>query len=168
MDPDVWQGGHSTAMRLTDEPSGGPLPVESGQTMAATAAEIGGERLNKDGDHPTVDSDAWLKHDDYWQRMTYIAVTGRQTAQRPPTRPLPRPHRFRQPSPLRSAVILLLTLALIVLIPLGVVVAQYEAAAHIKLPTSMPNIPGLTRPTAAPTHAPTVTPAKPTATPKKK
>lgn len=133
--------------------------------MAASAAEIGAERLHKDDDHPTVQSEAWLKQDDYWQRTTYIAVTGRHTAQRPPTRPLPRPNRFRRPSPLRSVVILALTLALMALIPIGVLVAQREAAAHIKIPTS---IPGLSQPTATPTHAATTTPVKPTATPKKK
>jgi hypothetical protein len=129
----------------------------------ATAAEIADE-TSDDDDRPTVEHRAWLKKDDYWQRTTYIAVTGRQTAMAPHTRPLPRPHRFRRPSPLRSALVLTLTLALIVLIPLGVIFAQHEAEAHIKLPTS---IPGLTQPTATHTPAPTAT-IKPTATPKKK
>lgn len=163
MDPDAGQGRNVTATELSEEVAGGPLPAESGQPMATTAADISDERLTKSDERPTVESDAWLRQDDYLQRMTYIAVTGRHTAQRPPTRPLPRPHRFRPPSRTRSIVILALTLALIVLIPIGVIVAQREASAKIKLPTS---IPGLTQPT--PTHAPTSTPAKPTATPKKK
>lgn len=165
MDPNVGQGGQVTATRSSEETPGGPLPTESDQPMAESAAEIGAERLNKDEDRPTVQSEAWLTQDDYWQRTTYIAVTGRHTAQRPPTRPLPRPNRFRRSSPLRSVIVLALTLALIVLIPIGVMVAQREAATKIKIPT---NIPGLTQPTVAPTHVPTATPAKPTATPKKK
>jgi hypothetical protein len=68
----------------------------------------------------------------------------------------------------RSVLILALTLALIVVIPLGVVMAQHAAETHIRLPSS---IPGLTQPTA--THTATHTPVptatiRPTATPKPK
>lgn len=116
------------------------------------------------GDSPTVGRQDWLKQDDYWQRTTYTAITGRHSGPPRRTRALPRPRRFRKPAPIRSALALVLTLALIVLIPIGVVLAQREAQAHIKLPTT---IPGLTEPT--PTHTPhptTTATVKPTATPK--
>lgn len=148
---------------------------DAGKRSPVSAAEIGGEqdsdaapeRLISDvGDHPTVAHQSWLKQDDYWQRTTYTAITGRHTRSARPTRPLPRPRRFRRPAPMRSAVVLALTLALIVLIPLGVVIAQREAQAHIQLPSQLPNVPGLTEPTHTP--RPTVTPTvKPTATPTK-
>lgn len=151
---------HSTVQRTA------PATFATRATSALTDTdEIVDEVLDDDDDRPTVEHQAWIKQDDYWQRTTYIAITGRQTASAPHTRPLPRPRRFRRPAPLRSAMILLLTLALIVLIPIGVVLAKQEAESHIKLPTS---IPGLTQPT--PTHIPvaTSTTVKPTATPKKK
>jgi hypothetical protein len=142
------------------------LPAAANEEQADRAAS---EQLGPDmGDRPTVAHQSWLKEDDYWQRTTYTAITGRHTRVARPTRPLPRPRRFRRPSPVRSAVVLALTVALIVLIPLGVVVAQREAQAHIQLPSSLPTIPGLTQPTPTHTPRPTVTPTvKPTATPKK-
>jgi hypothetical protein len=153
---------HLPARQLDIAPA---LPRGAASTREpVTAAEIADETLDDDDERPTVETQAWLKKDDYWQRTTYIAVTGRQTAAAPHTRPLPRPHRFRRPSPLRSTLILTLTLALIVLIPLGVIFAQHEAEIHIKLPTS---IPGLTQPAATHTPAPSAT-ARPTTTPKKK
>jgi len=148
---------------------------DAGKRSPASAAQISGEQssaaaadrlISEAGDHPTVAHQSWLKQDDYWQRTTYTAITGRHTRSAQPTRPLPRPRRFRRPSPMRSAVVLALTLALIVLIPLGVVVAQREAQAHIQLPSQLPNIPGLAepthtpRPTVSPTVKPTTTPAK--------
>lgn len=160
----------------TSTPQVGAAPFATGsrpQTEATsdglthghmTLEEIADELPPDADERPTVEHQAWLKQDDYWKRTTYIAVTGRQTAAAPHTRPLPRPHRFRRRSPVRSVLILALTLALIVLIPVGVVVAQREAATHIKLPTS---IPGLSQPTPTLTPAPTAT-TKPTATPKKK
>lgn len=140
------------------------LPSAVNEEQPGDAAS---ERLDPslDDERPTVEHRSWLKQDDYWQRTTYTAITGRHTRAARPTRPLPRPRRFRRPSPVRSAIVLALTLALIVLIPLGVVVAQREAQAHIQLPSS---IPGLTEPTPTHTPRPTVTPTvKPTATPKK-
>ena len=148
--------------------------ADTGSRPPMSAAEIGGERLGErpgetagaqSGDRPTVGRQDWLKQDDYWQRTTYIAVTGRHSRLPNRTRALPRPRRFRKPTPLRSALALALTLALIVLIPMGVVMAQREAQTHIKLPTS---IPGLTEPTPTHTPHPTVTATvKPTTTPRK-
>lgn len=173
MDSNAGQGeqirtAHNSAAPLTTEshPYAGAIsegPARDHMTYGS-AAEIADELPPDADDRPTVETRAWLKQDDYWKRTTYIAVTGRQTAAAPGTRPLPRPQRFRQRSLVRSLLILTLTLALIVLIPIGVVVAQREASAHIKLPK---NIPGLTQPTPTLTPAPTAT-TKPTATPKKK
>jgi hypothetical protein len=168
MDSDIGQGEHVSATRTTYAPADGAWSGDVGASVMTSAAEISAERLDGDAERPTVESAAWLKQDDYWKRTTYIAVTGRQTAAAPHTRPLPRPRRFRRPSHIRSMLVLALMLALIVLIPVGVVVAQREASARIKLPTSIPAIPGFSQPTVAPTHAPTTTPVKPTATPKKK
>ncbi len=177
MDFDAGQGEQvaapqtSTAQFAEDAPADSaavaPLPAASALERAI-AIEISDETPDDADERPTVETQAWLKKDDYWQRTTYIAVTGRHTAAAPQTRPLPRPRRFRRPSPLRSLLILALTVALIVLIPIGVVIAQREATTHIKLPNS---IPGLSQPTAThtATHTPTPTATiKPTATPKKK
>lgn len=146
-----------------------PYMSDGAEVNEEQASDADSEQLAPDvGERPTVAHQSWLTQDDYWQRTTYIALTGRHPHGAPPTRPLPRPHRFRRPSPARSAVVLALTVALIVLIPLGVVVAQREAQAHIQLPSGLPNIPGLTQPTPTHTPRPTVTPTvKPTATPKK-
>jgi hypothetical protein len=146
-----------------------PHMSDGAEVNEEQASDADSERLVPDGgERPTVAHQSWLTQDDYWQRTTYIALTGRHTRAAPPTRPLPRPRRFRRPSRVRSAVVLALTVALIVLIPLGVVAAQREAQAHIQLPSGLPNIPGLTQPTPTHTPRPTVTPTvKPTATPKK-
>lgn len=156
-----------TIMAAAAPDAGNRPPASAAEMSAEQTSDAAAERLISDaGEHPTVAHQSWLKDDDYWQRTTYIALTGRHTRVAQPTRPLPRPHRFRRPSPVRSAVVLALTLALILLIPLGVVVAQHEAQAHIQLPSQLPNIPGLTEPTHTPrpTHTPTV---KPTTTPTK-
>jgi hypothetical protein len=175
MDTDAGPGARLSAAQAsaTRAGDGGRAEAEGDAHTPVTAAEIGAERLTGDagepdsagGVRPTVESQAWLKQDDYWQRTTYIAVTGRHTAAAPPTRPLPRPHRFRKSSRVRSILVLALTLALIVVIPMGVVMAQRAAQTHITLPT---NIPGLTEPTQ-PIHTPAATATiKPTVTPKKK
>jgi hypothetical protein len=179
MDHDAKQGeslsAPVTAMQHDAETITAAAAPDAGKRLPASAAEMSGEqtsdaaaeRLVSDaGDLPTVAHQSWLKEDDYWQRTTYIAITGRHTRVAQPTRPLPRPRRFRRPSPVRSVVVLALTLTLIVLIPLGVVVAQHEAQAHIQLPAGLPSIPGLTEPTHTP--RPTITPTvKPTTTPTK-
>lgn len=133
-------------------------PARSGQTQSATLHEMA-ELFPEESERPTIEHQAWLKEDDYWQRSTYIAVTGRQTVRLKQTRPLPRPDRFRKPSIWRSLTIFGLTIALIVLIPLGVIFAQRVASTHLKLPTS---IPGLSQPTVTPVGTHTITP-----TPKK-
>jgi hypothetical protein len=145
---------HGSAVQST---VGEQTPPDAAPPVAPTnARQASDDVLDEDDDEqPTVEHQAWLKQDDYWQRTTYIAVTGRQTAMSPYTRPLPRPERFRKVSAWRSLLILALTIALIVLIPLGVITAQREAATHIKLPSS---IPGLTQPT--PQLTPSVTPKK--------
>jgi hypothetical protein len=182
MDTDAGQGAQLTATQIGEARAGDDAQPHAADDarIPAPAADFGAERLARDAgdevedevededDRPTVESHAWLKRDDYWQRTTYIAVTGRHTATAPQTRPLPRPRRFRKPAPVRSVLILALTLALIVVIPLGVVMAQRAGETQIKLPTS---IPGLTQPTA--THTATHTPVptatiRPTATPKSK
>ena len=179
MDQDDWPHEQSSASSSASS-SAAPVGAQAETRMPMSAAEIGGdglderldERLDEQaeeqiGDHPTVGRQAWLKQDDYWQRTTYIAVTGRQSRLPRTTRALPRPRRFRKPTPLRSGLTLALTLALIVLIPMGVVMAQREAQTHIKLPTSIPNIPGLVEPTATHTPHPTATATiRPTATPR--
>ncbi len=134
------------------------IPAHASQTQSSTVQDMA-ESFPEDSDEPTVEHQAWLKEDDYWQRSTYIAVTGRQTVSLKQTRPLPRPDRFRKPSLWRSMTIFGLTIALIVLIPLGVIFTQRMAAEHLKLPTS---IPGLSQPTASPVGTHTITP-----TPKK-
>jgi hypothetical protein len=134
------------------------VPAHASQTQSSTVQDMA-ELFPEDSDEPTVEHKAWLKEDDYWQRSTYIAVTGRQTVSLKQTRPLPRPDRFRKLSLWRSMTIFGLTIALIVLIPLGVIFAQRAAADHLKLPTS---IPGLSQPTASPVGTHTITP-----TPKK-
>lgn len=134
------------------------------QTGAADAPVIADEvSANEEDERPTVAHAAWLRGDDYWKRTTYIAVTGRHTAVTPTSRPLPRPRRFRRPAPVRSVMVLALTIILIALIPIGAAIAAREGAARIKLPT---NIPGFSQPTATPTVTPTAT-RKSTATPKK-
>ena len=175
MDTDAGSGARLSAAQADRARDDDARQAEAASDAPAsvTAADIGAEQLASDdgelgeagGVRPTVESRAWLKQDDYWQRTTYIAVTGRHTAVAPPTRPLPRPRRFRKSSRVRSALVLALTLALIVVIPMGVVLAQRAAETHITLPSS---IPGLTEPTQA-SHTPTPTATiKPTVTPKKK
>lgn len=143
------------------------LPEARSRRHEDDDAVIADEVLAEEDERPTVELKAWIRRDDYWQRTTYIALTGRQTSAAPLTRPLPRPQRFRRSSPMRSGLILLLTLALIVLIPVGVLVAKQEAEAHIKIPTAIPGIPGLSQSTPTLTPLPTAI-VKPTATPKKK
>ncbi|HEX8983295.1 MAG TPA: hypothetical protein VF792_11025 [Ktedonobacterales bacterium] len=133
------------------------IPAHASQTHTSTLQDMA-ESFPEESDEPTVEHKAWLKDDDYWQRSTYIAVTGRQTVSLKQTRPLPRPDRFRKFSLWRSVTIFGLTIALIVLIPLGVIFAQRTASEHLKLPTS---IPGLS-PTVTPVRTHTITP-----TPKK-
>lgn len=170
MEHDAGQGTHvsaeqngatpSTAGARERQATGAPQFAAHAEMAAAQPAE---ESLPEMDERPTVEHDAWLKQDDYWKRTTYIALTGRQTASAPASRPLPRPSRFHKPSLVRSSLTLLLTLALIALIPIGVLAAQRYAESHIKLPTS---IPGIVHPK---TPTPTATkPVKPTATPKKK
>ncbi len=171
MEHDAGQGEHVSALQNGASPSDaeaqehqvtqaqdGVASVRAERTAAASTMEA----LQQEEGHPTVEHRAWLRPDDYWKRTTYVAITGRLSATAPQSRALPRPSRFHKPTPVRSSLVLVLIVALIVLIPIGVVVAQHYAEAHIKLPT---NIPGITQPqtaTPAPTHA-----AKPTATPKK-
>lgn len=181
MEHDAGQGEHTPAQQNGAYPStSGALShpeVEAAQGAARAhagmaAARSTEETLKKDEERPAIEDDeerptvehrAWLRHDDYWKRTTYVAITGRLSATAPQSRALPRPSRFHKPTPVRSSLVLLLIIALIVLIPIGVVVAQREAEAHIKLPSS---IPGITLPWAA---TPTATQAAtPTATPKKK
>lgn len=169
MDTDAAQGARlSTAQASVTQNGDSALPeAEDEARTPMTAADISAERLARDdggdgddGDsvRPTIESQAWLKQDNYWQRTTYIAVTGRHTAAAPLTRPLPRPHRFRKSSRARSILILALTLALIVVIPLGVVMAQHAAETHIKLPTNIPGLTEPTQPTQMRTPTETITP----------
>lgn len=123
-----------------------------------TAREIAGESLGALDITPSVAHQAWLKEDDYWQRTTFVAATGRQTAVLPKRRRLPRPTRFQSKSPWSSLIVLGLTVALMVLIPLGVLLAQREGESLIRLPTTLPF---LVQPT--PTNTPH---AKPTLAPK--
>lgn len=136
--------------------------AQSDPTQSSTLHDIA-ELFPEESDRPTVEHQAWLKDDNYWQRSTYIAVTGRQTADLKQTRPLPRPDRFRKSSLWRSLAIFGLTIALIVMIPLGVIFAQSVASSHLKLPSS---IPGLSEPTVTPVGTHTITPT-PKPTPKK-
>lgn len=170
MEHDAGQGTHLSAQQNGSAPSTAgaqELPAEDAPQSAARAASASTHSapraLPEEEERPTVEHGAWLKQDDYWKRTTYIAVTGRQTAAAPASRPLPRPKRFRKPAPVRSSLVLLLMLALIVLIPIGVFAAQRYAETHITLPS---NIPGIAQPKTA-TPSPT-RPVKPTATPKKK
>jgi hypothetical protein len=110
---------------------------------------------------PQVERSAWLRDEDYWRKVTYMSATGRRPGDRLATRPLPRPDRFPTPSRLRSTIILSLVIALMILTPIGIIVAR-NAVSHITIPTT---IPGFTQPTVTPAPAPTLTP---TATPKKK
>jgi hypothetical protein len=109
----------------------------------------------------TVQQSAWLRDDDYWRTVTYMSATGRRPGDKLATRPLPRPERFPASRPIRSAVVLLIVVALIILIPIGVVIAG-SAASHITIPNIIPAIPGINQPTATPvpTHAPTPAPKK--------
>lgn len=128
-----------------------------------TPTEDANEALLEVDTRPTVEHRAWLRQDDYWKRTTYIAATGRHTRSAPKTRQLPRPKRFRGPTPIRSSLTFVLIVALIVLVPIGVIRARSWAESHIVLPST---IPGISQPTA--TH--TATPAKSvkkTPTPKK-
>jgi hypothetical protein len=156
--------------RASDPPSGG----DAGQDVEAGGAPSAGSHprgrvtraLDPAGepDHeaepPQVERSAWLKDDNFWRTETYMTATGRRPSVQAAARPLPPPRRFRAPTPLRSAMVLLLVLALMVLIPIGVVMAGREAAGHLTLPGK---IPGITVPTLTPIH-PNATPS---ATPKK-
>lgn len=163
------------------EPDGTPRPDAPGANQVntqesvrehangpVTGEAVGGARVTRkievasfsaDDAPPSVERRAWLRDDDYWRKVTYMSATGRRAGDRPPTRPLPRPDRFAARSPWRSLVILALVIALIILIPYGVITVAREASKFV-LPG---NIPGISQPTAVP---PTYTPApKPTATP---
>lgn len=115
---------------------------------------------------PQVERSAWLRDENYWRTVTYMTATGRRPGSQTKSRPLAPPDRFRSSNPLRSAAVLIVVIALIILIPVGVVIAGNVAAAHITIPS---NIPGITLPTATPVSHETVTPAvTPSVTPKKK
>ena len=168
MEPEGEQGAHRTGSDRGDRGTGyddygQALAPNAPSTPSLSATEIADEVLEDDDQQPTVEHRAWLKKDDYWRRTTYIAVTGRHTAALPRTRRLPPPRRFRNPRPVRSGLVLALVIALIVLIPFGIVAMQRQVA-NIHLPS---NIPGVTVPTPSHTPTPTVT-VKPTSTPKKK
>ncbi len=142
MDGAAAQPGEPRGARITKGPASGGAP--------------GGAATSQ------VERSAWLRDDDYWRTVTYMAATGRRPSARSASRPLSPPERFRSPSPLRSVVVLILVIALIILISVGVIIAGNVAAAHITIPT---NIPGVTLPTATPASHATATPV---ATPKKK
>ena len=159
------------------EPAGTPQPTgplashDSAQGLA-NGREPEGARVTRkievagvsDEAPPTVARGAWLRDDDYWRKVTYMSATGRRASDRPETRPLPRPDRFAARSPLRSLATLALVVALIILIPVGVVAAAQEAS-KLALPA---NIPGISQPTEVPA---TLTPSpkpKVTATPSHK
>jgi hypothetical protein len=136
--------------------TGAPRDPHVTQTLEPDTTLTGGDGATP----PAVKQSAWLKDDDYWRNVTYMSATGRHPASRPATRPLPRPDRFPTPSRLRSGVVLILVIALIILVPVGVVMAG-NAASHFTIPG---NIPGISPPTVTstpiPTHAPTATPKK--------
>jgi len=142
-----------------------PAPIGGAPREARVTRALAPDETLKGGAEPapaSVARAAWLRDEEYWRNVTYISATGRRPGDRPVTRPLPRPDRFQRPEPLRSSAALVLVIALIILIPIGVVVAWHETAGHITIPTS---IPGITEPTVTPATTPTLTP---TATPKKK
>src|SRR6185312_3686500 len=88
MDTDAGPGVRLSAAQAsgTRDDGGRQAEAEGDARASVTAADIGAERLVSDagdagdvdsdgGVRPTVESQAWLKQDDYWQRTTYIAVT---------------------------------------------------------------------------------------------
>lgn len=136
--------------------------VQTGAPRGARVTQaFAPDSASQSDEAPVVERSSWLRDDDYWRKVTYISATGRRPGDRIATRPLPRPDRFHKRSPLQSIVILTLVIALIILIPVGVVMAA-RAAAQLTLPSV---IPGISQPTASPVNHATVTP---TATPKKK
>ncbi len=148
-------GAADSVLAPTQAPHG-----ERGARALASEAAANGETA------PHVERSAWLRDDDYWRTVTYMAATGKRPSIRFASRPLPAPDRFRPSSPARSMVVLALVVALIILIPVGVVVAENIASAHLSLPSKFP---GITLPTSTPAISGTVTPTvAPTATPKKK
>ncbi len=158
MEPDVSQG-VDISQSGQDADHAARMDGAAVQTGAPREARV--TRALESDAEPAVERSSWLRDDDYWRKVTYISATGRRPGDRLATRPLPRPDRFRKSSPLRSIVILALVIALIVLIPVGVVMAA-RAAAQLTLPSV---IPGVSQPTVTPVSHATVTS---TATPKKK
>ncbi|HEU0028639.1 MAG TPA: hypothetical protein VFQ25_16145 [Ktedonobacterales bacterium] len=143
-----------------------PYPDAPRDPRVTRALEPEGAPASDAPDGPsTVERSAWLRDEEYWRTVTYMSATGRRPGDKLATRPLPRPERFRASSPMRSATVLALVIALIFLIPIGVVIAG-NAASHITIPNTIPiTIPGISQPTATPTPVPT---HAPTPTPKKK
>lgn len=107
-----------------------------------------------------IDRSSWIQEDDSVRAVLYMSATGKHPLIGGPTVPLYRPNRFHSPSPLRSMVILLVVVALIIVIPIGVILADRA--------TSSIQIPGISGGSATETPATTTTPAVTvTVTPKK-
>lgn len=140
----------------------------TGQPAPQGPHETGSPRISSgpatDATSTNIDRASWIQEDDSFRTVMYMSATGKHPVIGGPTVPLYRPTRFRSASPLRSMVILLLVVGLIIIIPVGVILAD-RATSNIQLP-GLPAIPGVSA-TATPLLTPSIT-VSPTKTPTKK
>ncbi len=110
--------------------------------------------------HPQIEPERWVSPDDTWNTTSFKALSGGRMAARP-TRPLPRPERFRRVPRWRSYLYLVVLLLVIAMVSMGAV----EITSLTKEVFRQP--PRSTQP--APAHTTTATPlhTTPTAKPRK-
>lgn len=80
---------------------------------------------------PVVTPEHWLPKPQYW-------LADHQRIPRPPTRPIPRPTRFRRGSRVRSCLLLLVILACVGLFGAGIVMAGRLSYQYFNAPTPVP------------------------------
>ena len=99
----------------------------------------------------------WISEEERWNTSTFLSLTGHHATpriNRPPTRPLPRPRRFKRISRIRSVALFIIVLVVLVVLVIGAGFAYrttVKAVDRFLQPT--------TQPPTTPTPAPTSTPA---------
>jgi hypothetical protein len=130
-----------------------PLPLLPGYPASEPAAAPSEFDI-----HPQIEPERWVTPDDTWNTSSFKSLNGGRMVARP-TRPLPRPQRFRRVPRWRSYLYLLVLLFVIAIVSIGAV----EISSLTKEVFGQP--PRSTQPT--PTHTATPLHTTPTAKPRK-
>ncbi|MEO7003782.1 MAG: hypothetical protein ABI068_18270 [Ktedonobacterales bacterium] len=101
----------------------------------------------------------WISEEERWNTATFLSLTGHHATpriNRPPTRPLPRPLRFKRTSRIRSGALFIILLILLVVLAIGAGFAyrtSINAVSKFIHPTTQPTAtPPIVAPTSVPTH----------------